>query len=239
MSFNFNLNEVKQSSSSMYLKPYNIYENVSLSGVDITGGTSASGNDWKAISLTFECHDGIYKHNIFYVTNDKDFERGTFDTPNGGKRELPSKWENARDTMAAVGFAFFPEDFAKIQQSSSKAKSFDDIAKLFVKAAQKNLNRVSTEMKIIGRNSNGKMYATLPSCTGIACASDEKKAASNNVNVGDWYTWMVSPFGKNLTFSDYEQRQKEALNTAKPTKMTEPEKQEDNTESDINFESLL
>lgn len=239
MSFNFNLNEVKQSSSNYYLKPYNIYENVSLSGVEIVGGTSANGNDWKAILLTFECHDGIYKHNIFYATSDKDFERGSLDTPNGGKKELPSKWEVSRNTMAAVGFAFFPEDFAKIQQASSKAKSFDDIAKLFVKAAQNNLNRVSTGMKLIGRNSGGKMYATISNCTGIACASDEKKATSNNVNVGDWYTWMVSPFGKNLTFSDYEQRQRETIAAAKPTKMSEPEKLEDNTESDIDFESLL
>lgn len=239
MSFNFNLNEVKQSSSSNYLKAYNIYKDVSLIGAEIIGGTAKTGSEWKAISITFECHDGIYKHNIFFVNSEKDFERVTVDASNGGKQEFPSSWEITRDTMAAIGFAFFPEDFAKVQQASSKAKSFSDIATLFVKAAQKNFGRVSTEMKLIGSNRNGVIYATLPKCTGIAYANDEKKATANNVNVGDWYTWMISPFGKNLTFSAYEQKQKKSIATAQPTKMPEPTIQEENTEGDIDFESLL
>lgn len=240
--FNFNLNDVKPTNSVAYLKPYTIYDNVTLDNVEVKSGTSAKGNDWKMMQITFKCDEGIYNHSIFYINSDKDFERTKMDMPNGGKRELPSNWERTRDTMAAIGFTFFPEDFEKLQAASSKAKSFDDIANAFVKLANANANKVSTKMKLVGRNNNGTVYATLPNCTGIAEAKDEKRAAANNVNVGDWYTWMTTPFGDKLSFSPYEESQKNKLNTAAPTPMpdavevTNP--QSDSTE-DIDFDALL
>lgn len=237
MSFNFNLNDVKVSTGSGYLQPYTIYENVCLNAVDVVSGTSKNNNTWKAISLTFKCNEGIYKHSIFFIKDDKDFERPVIDGANGGKIERPSAWEKTRDAMAVIGVTFFPEDWAKVQELSSKAKTFDDIAKLFVKAAQKNLNRVSTGMKLIGSNRDGKVYAALPSFTGITCANTDEKAARHNVEVGQWYTWTINPFGKNLTFSTYEQNQKKALNEAKPTEMTETIKEIDNsTDFNLDFE---
>ena len=241
--FNFSLNDVRPTNTTSYLKPYNIYENVTLDGIEVKSGTSAKGNEWKAMQLTFKCEEGIYTHSIFYITSDKDFERNEMDMPNGGKRQLLSSWERVRDVMGAVGFAFFPEDFEKLQAASSKAKSFEDIANLFIKCVNKNKGKVATKMKLVGRNSNGAVYATLPNCTGIAEAKDEGKASANNVKVGEWYTWMVSPFGDNLTFTPYEEGQKAKYYSAKPTSMPDtpalPETSKGSEDDDVDFDSLL
>lgn len=240
--FNFNLNDVKPSNSVAYLKPYTIYDNVTLNNVEVKSGTSAKGNNWKMLQVTFKCNEGTYNHSIFFINSDKDFERTKMDMPNGGKRELPSAWERTRDVMAAIGFTFFPEDFEKLQAISSKAKSFDDIANAFVKLANANAGKVSTKMKLVGRNSNGTVYATLPNCTGIAEAKDEKRAADNNVNVGDWYTWMINPFGNNVSFTPYEETQKNKLNTATPTTMPDAVEVSDTpiaSTEDIDFDNLL
>lgn len=246
MSFNFgSLSNVQPTSNVSYLKPYNIYSNVSIDGVEILEGTSTNGTPWKRMEITFKCEEGIHKESIFWITSDKDFERGSVDMPNGGKRELPSSWERTRDKMAAIGFAFAPEAFAKLQAASSKAKSFDDIANAFVKML--NNATATTNMKLVGRTSNGTVYAALPNCTGIAQANDEKRATSNNVSVGDWYTWMVSPFGNNLSFTAYEQKQANEYNNAKPTKVSNSNVDTDSVnnfdtasdDTEVDFESLL
>lgn len=250
MSFNFgSLADTKPASSISYLKPYGIYEGVSIKSTETKEGTSSNGNPWKSLVVTFGNDEGIFSESLFYLNenNPKDFERGTQDMPNGGKRELPSSWERLKDRMAAIGFAFFPEDFEKIQQASSKIKSFDELMVLFKKALDKNLGKKSTNMKLVGRNSDGRVFAALPSCTGIAQAKDEKRATENKVNVGDWYTWMISPFNDNLTklsFSAYEQKQANEYHNAKPTEM-DPKPSEDfdgvgeGSESEIDFENLL
>ncbi len=253
MSFNFSLNEVKPSNSTKYLKAYEIYKDVTLDGVEVKEGVSAKGNAWKSLNLTFSCPDGIYNHSIFYLTSDKDVERAEQDMPNGGKRQYPSAWERARDTIAAIGFTFFPDDFAKMQKASASMSfkgakdAFEKIADMFIKCIDKNKGKVHTNMKLVGRTTNGTMYATLPKCTGIAEAKDDKRAAENNVNIGDWYTWMISPFGDNLSFTDYEEGIKKGLDTAKPTDMDKKEADTPNTDtaapsdttSDIDFDSLL
>lgn len=249
--FNFNISDVKPSTSSKYLKPYNIYNNVTLSRVETKEGVGKTGNPWKSMIITFACEEGEFSKSMFYVKTAKDCQRGSMDMPNNGKRELPSAWERNRDLMAAIGFAFFPEDFAKLQEAVAKNNSFKNeeegfefIASCFIKCINKNLGKNPTSMKLVGRNSNGTVYAELPSCTGIAEAKDEKRASDNNVNVGEWYTWMVSPFGDNLTFSTYEERQKIAYESAKPTPIKDETSeiiQETTSEGseEIDFDSLL
>lgn len=249
MNLNFSLNEVKPASSTKYLKAYNIYKDVTLDGVEVKEGVSAKGNAWKSLNLNFSCPEGNYNHSIFYLTTDKDTERTEMDMPNGGKRQLPSTWERSRDIIAAVGFTFFPEDFAKMQKASSTLQykdakdAFEKIADMFIKCINKNKGKVHTSMKLVGRNSNGTVYATLPNCTGIAEAKDAKRAEENNVNVGDWYTWMITPFGDNLSFTAYEEKKKAELENAKPTNMDAVDTVIDTapkgSEEDIDFDSLL
>lgn len=247
MNFNFSLNEVKPTNGAKYLKAYHIYSDVTLDGVEVKEGVSAKGNAWKSLNLTFSCPEGSYSHNIFYLTSDDDTNRPEVDMPNGGKRQLPSKWESSRDLIAAIGFTFFPEDFAKLQKISTTLQyknavdAFEKIAKLFIKCIEQNKGKVHTNMKLVGKISNGATYATLPSCTGIAEAKDEKRAAENNVSVGDWYTWMISPFGNNLSFTAYEEKRKAELENAKPTNMDiiNPDEKSKESEDEIDFDSLL
>lgn len=246
MSFNFgSLADTKPAKTTSYLKPYEIHSNVTIKSSEIKEGTSANGNAWKSLNITFGNDEGIYSHSIFWINSEKDFERGEMKMSNGGTRELPSNWERTKDVMASIGFAFFPEQFAKLQAISAKAKSFDEIALAFKKMVDANVDKNPTNMKLVGRESNNRVYATLPNCTGIAQANDEKRAADNNVEVGQWYTWMVSPFGDKLTFSDYEVGKANEYKNAKPTSMEnkevslEVDSVSESSEEEINWDSFL
>lgn len=242
MAFNFGaLAETKPVNNNSYLKPYTINENVAIKSSEIKEGTSSNGNPWKCLAITFGNDEGTYTDSIFWITSEKDFERSEMETSNGGKRVLPSAWERTKDKMAAIGFAFFPESFEKLKAVAGKAKSFDDIANAFKKMVDASVDKTTTSMKLVGRNSGGRVYATLPNCTGIAQATDAKRAESNGVNVGDWYTWMISPFGDKLFFSAYEETQRTTLENAKPTPMSADPLLDTKEESndDFDLENLL
>lgn len=234
------LAEIKPVSNISYLKPYTINENVAIKSTEIKEGTSSTGNPWKCLKITFGNDEGIYTDSIFWITSEKDFERGEYDTSNGGKRVTPSTWERTRDKMAAIGYAFFPESFEKLKAVVGKMKTFDEIATAFKKMLDASIDKKTTSMKLVGRTSDGRTYATLPNCTGIAQAT-EKTAASNGVNVGDWYTWMTSPFGDNLYFSSYEESQKDKMASAQPTPMKSDPLLDttSNDEDTYDLESLL
>lgn len=239
MAFNFgSLAETKPVSTTSYLKPYTINENVTIKSTEIKEGTSATGTPWKKLDIVFGNEEGIHNESIFWITSEKDFERGEYDTSNGGKRQTPSNWERTKDKMAAIGYAFFPESFEKLKAVAGKAKTFDDLIITFKKFADAVIDKNPTSMKLVGRNSNGRVYAALPNCTGIAQAT-EKTAASNNVNVGDWYTWMTSPFGDNLYFSAYEETQKNNYAKATPTEMPNDPLSTESEGNDFDLESLL
>lgn len=223
MSFNFgSFAQVKPTSTTSYLKPYSINSNVTIKEVQVLEGTSANGTPWKRLEITFGNEDGIYKDSTFYLdTNDpKVVERGSVDMPNGGKRELPSQWERTYNKLAAIGHAYAPELIQKFNSIVSKCRTFEDFITAYKSMLDKVIDKNSTNMKLVGRNSNGTIYAALPNCVGIAQANTEKKAKDNQVEVGEWYTWMVSPFNSNpakLAFNAYEQGQANEYNNAKPT----------------------
>ena len=247
--FNFNsFAQVKPANSVAYLKPYTINDNVTIKGTEIKEGTSSNGNSWKSLVITFGNDEGVYNDSTFFLDiNDPEVvERRNFDMPNGGKRQMPSRWEQTYYKLAAIGYAFAPDLIEKFNSVVSKCKTFNDFITAFKAMLDKVANKTTTSMKLIGRNSNGHVYATLPSCVGIAQATDEKRATSNGVQVGEWYTWMVSPFGSNLSFSSYEESKKQELAKATPTDMGSTEAvteasidgTSDNSD-DIDFDSLL
>lgn len=252
--YNFgSLADTKPVNTIAYLKPYGIYNNVTIKSAEVKEGTSAAGNAWKSLNITFGNEEGIFSHSIFYFDekDNKNWERGSIDMPNGGKRELPSRAEELQNTIAAIGFSFFPEDFKKLQQVASKVQTTEQLMTYFKQFVDKNIDKNPTNMKLVGRNYNGQIYAAFPKFTGIAQAKDEKRAAENQVNVGEWYTWLISPFNDNpakLAFSAYEQKQANEYRNAKPTPVgTSNETDAINnfdsvdkdSESDIDFENLL
>ena len=247
--FNFNsFAQVKPANSVSYLKPYTINDNVTIKGTEIKEGTSSNGNSWKSLVITFGNDEGTYNDSTFFLDiNDPEVvERRSFDMPNGGKRQMPSRWEQTYYKLAAIGHAFAPDLIEKFNSVVGKCKTFDEFIKAFKAMLDKVANKTTTSMKLVGRNSNGHLYATLPNCVGIAQATDEKRAASNGVQVGEWYTWMVTPFGPNLSFSSYEESKKSELAHALPTDMSDADS--DTTtdvdrvsggSEDLDFESLL
>lgn len=249
MAFNFNsLANTKPANTISYLKPYGIYENVTIKSAEVKEGTSAAGNNWKSLNITFGNDEGIFSHSVFYFDekDPKNWDRRSMDMPNGGKRELPSTAEELQNTIAAIGFAFFPEDFKKLQQVVSKVQTTEQLMTYFKQFIDKNLNKNSINMKLVGRTVNGRVYASFPKFTGIAQANDAKRAAENNIQVGEWYTWLVSPFNENLAklaFSNYEQKQADDYHNAKPTPIENSTTNSiDNVESgseDVNFDELL
>ena len=241
MSFTFNLS-APSASTNNYLRAYNIYDNVAIKSTEIKEGTSAAGRNWKSLNITFGNEEGVYNHSIFYVDlkNKEDLERRKFDMPNGGQRELASNAETAMYTMSAIAHAFMPEYVEKLNEVISKCgNNFDKIAGAYKTMLDKVIDKNTTSMKLVGRNRDGVVYATLPNCVGIAQAKDEKRANMNGVEVGDWYTWMVSPFGKNLTFSAYELKQKNEMNQAKPTDMPDVPSLDSNESNDDELADLL
>lgn len=235
MAFNFgSIASTKVSTSTgNYLKPYTINENVTIKSSEIKEGTSAAGNPWKCYSITFGNDEGTYTDSIFWITQDSDFERKTTPMDNGGVREYPSNWERTECKMAAIGYTFFPEKYDKFKDIAAKAKTFDEIIKYYKQLVDANIGKNPTSMKLVGRESAGRVYAALPSCIGITQAKDEKTAVANNVQIGDWYTWVVMPFGDKVSFSKYEEDQRVKLTSAKPTEMPEE------TEDEIDISSLL
>ena len=232
---------VKTSDNVKYLKPYTINKNVTIKGTEIQEGTSANGNKWKSLVITFGNDEGIHKNSTFFLDIDdpKTTERGSVDMPNGGKRLLPSRWEQTSYKLAAIGRAFAADQIDKFNSIVSKVKTFDEFIKYYKSMIDKAVNKTATDMKLVGRNSNGHIYATLPNCVGIAQATTEEKAKANGVQVGEWYTWMVSPFGDNLSFTAYEEGKRNELNNAKPTKIEEEPTGINDISDDVDFESLL
>ena len=95
-------------------------------------------------------------------------------------------------------------------------------------------------MKLVGKKTNGTVYAALPNCTGIAQANTADKAATNGVEMGEWYTWMVSPFGNDLSFTSYEETQRNNYINAKPTEMSnDPLSIDSNEDGPIDTDELL
>lgn len=237
MSFNFNLNNTPVANTTNYLKPYDIYQNVGIESVEFKNGTSEKGNNWKCLRITFKSPDGIYTESLFIpnAENPKDITRAEFDMPNGGKRPAPSGAENFMAMVAAIGSNFNPKGYEKLQELSSKFKSFDDVAQGLKSILEK--GTVTTSMKLIGKTTpDGKIYARLP-----------KPLAMTQDN-GEWRAFAVAMFGDNLSFTNYEQEKRNAYLNAKPTAVgnsavdTDPINNFDSPSGgseDIDFNSLV
>lgn len=237
MAFTFNLSTPETNTNS-YLKAYNIYDNVAIKSTEIKEGTSAAGKDWKSLNITFGNDEGIYNHSIFYINIKKgsaDLERREF---NG--RQLASAAEQTLRTMQAIAKAFMPEYIDKLNEVIAKCgDNFDKIMNAYKTILDKVVDKTTTSMKLVGRNRDGVVYATLPSCIGIAQANTQEKADRNGVELNEWYTWMVSPFGKNLAFTPYELKQKNEMNNAKPTAMPDVPSFDTTSNEDDDLDDLL
>lgn len=228
-SFNFgtfsNVNAVN--TSKPQLKPYNTYK-VKISDVKIDTVTKKDdpSKSWKTIKVTFEGESGNYTHTIFFPDLEKDQDRPKFKNAEGHEYERPSALENTMYLMLQMLTVVNPAGADKFKAVLPQAKTFDTLAAAFAQlmTAKKN---VEVYIKLVGRNSNGSVYATLPSCVGLT-------------KEGEIFSVNVISKDDNFTWSTYENQKRNEYLNAKPTNMAKSILDPVSSDSDeIDIDSLL
>lgn len=208
--FSFSLNDSQVSSSaSNYFKPYTINEINSIKA-EFVDGTASTGKEWKALDVTFSGKEGQHKERYFLpATPEEGVTRPTFDSSNGGKTETPSPYEILKQLAIHVLGVYAPTKFDAFKNFCSKVKTMDQFLDGFVKALN-SAPENTTNVKIVGRNSKGTIYARLPRTCGIV--KDSEGHYTNE-------TYPINFLGDNLMFTAYELQEKAKLDSAKPTNM--------------------
>ena len=211
------------SSASRSLKPYNIYE-VSLKDISLKDiqGTKDPSAVYHTIHLEFEGEEGTYQQNLFIPSTSEDTVRPTYKNAAGHEYQRPSRFENYQYTLMQIVEAINPTGAQKIKENASKIKSMEQFNDLIIKALSGKSN-VKTNLKLVGRNVNGTVYAQLPNPCGLNKEGE---------------IFPVNFIGKDLFFSNYEQQQADNYKNAKPTAMSTNDSP-DETEEEINLDDIL
>lgn len=229
MDFNFNSLATNNfsSNSGSHLRPYNIYK-VNLTKIEKTElkGSKDPNAVYPIVALEFTgCGEdkGVFSTNLFIPTSEKDMERPTYQNNNGHDYQRPSRFENFQYTLMQIVHALNPDGEEKIKANASKIKTIDQFIDLIIKAL-KGKDKVETNLKLVGRNNNGTIYAALPNACGLN--------KSNEV-------FPVNFIGDNLFFTNYELQQQKNYQNAKPTDMSQAENNPDvNNDDDLDISDL-
>lgn len=232
MDFNFSLdNSQVSSNNSNYFKPYTINK-INNIKAEYVKGTSESGKDWEALDITYSGPDGSIKKRYFIpATAEEGVKRGVFPTSNGGTNETPSSYEILKQTVVHILGIYTPTGFEKFKEYCKKVKNMKQFLDGFVKIINAAPSK-ETNIKVVGRNSKGTIYADLPRACGIVKDKDGHFTDE---------TYPINFLGDNLSFTAYEEKQKSQLSEAKPTEMEDIPNVDTVKEEapDIDFGSLL
>ena len=222
MNFNFDQEQTYVASSQQYLKAYTINE-VKLTKIEKTTltGSKDPNASYDVVALEFTGTDknpGVFTTNLFIPSSDEDAKRPTFKNAQGHEYERPSRAENFQYTLMQLMQVLNPEGakaaFAKLQ---GKNVGVDTFVQLVIGTINKKPGTV-TNLKLVGRNVNGTVYAQLPN----AC----------NIN-REGKLYPINFVGDTLFFSAYEEQQSKAVKDAKPTPVAENSTKEDNDIDDL------
>lgn len=234
MNINFSINSNESSISSKRntrLSPFEIHT-VTFDGAEIKSGTSKAGNEFKLLQLAFSNKNGIAELTIFWPDLERDGVREVRTAKDGHEYETPSRWEQTKTVISQTLETLSPEGFKKMQELSSKFKTFDDMANVFVKLVNKCIG-TEVDVKFNGYvNKQGYMQLTFPNIVGIN-KKGELFVSDNYIGHG------------NLGLSEYEMRRGKDLAETKPTKMSADPVMDENPETekpvddiDLNFDDL-
>ena len=227
---NFNFNSLSEqnftSSAGQYLRPYDIYT-VNLTKIEKTElkGSKDPNATYPIVALEFTGNGdnkGIFTTNLFIPTSEQDMERPTFKNNEGHEYQRPSRFENFQFTLMQIVHALNPAGEEKIKANASKIKSIDQFIDLIIKALA-GKEKVETELKLVGRNNNGTVYAALPNACGLNKAGE---------------VFPVNFIGENLFFTSYELTQQKAFQNAKPTDMNSKVSEDTKNEDDYDLDDL-
>jgi hypothetical protein len=203
--------------SKPQLKPYNSYK-VKYAGsrIEHMNGKKDPEKVWDILKIRFEGEDGYYEESVFFL-NDNDKERPKYKNAEGHEYERPSRFENTMTLLIQLATVLNPEAAKKFQAALPKCRSFEDVANVFIKVLEKEQNK-ELYIKLLGRTSNGAVYASLPSCCGLS--KDGERFPINVFSQKDDFNW-----------SAYELQKKNEYLNAKPTAMSSSKPSEDLTSS--------
>jgi hypothetical protein len=224
--FNFsNLSEQNfTSNAGAYLRPYGIYS-VNLTKIEKTTlkGSKDPNAEYPVVAIEFTgCGDdkGVFTTNLFIPTTEADMERKMLKNQNGHESPVPSRFEEFQFTLMQIVHALNPTGEEKIKANASKIKTIDQFIDLILKALA-GKNNVETNLKLVGRNNNGTIYAAIPRACGINKSGE---------------IFPVNFIGENLFFTNYELTQQKAYQNAKPTPMTSTVT--DDTSDDVDLDNI-
>ena len=222
MNFNFDQEQSYVASSQQYLKAYTINE-VTLTKIEKTTlqGSKDPNASYDVIALEFTGTDknpGVFSTNLFIPSSDEDAKRPTFKNAQGHEYERPSRAENFQYTLMQLMQVLNPEGAkAALAKLQGKNVSVDTFIQLVIGTIKKKPN-AKTNLKLIGRNVNGTVYAQLPNACGL---NKEGKL------------FPINFVGDTLFFSAYEEQQSKAVKDAKPTPVAEDSAKEDEDIDDL------
>lgn len=228
MDFNFSQLADQQftSTAQNYLRPYNIYE-VTLTKIEKTEiqGKKDPTAKYQAINLVFTGEDGTFDTNLFVPNRPEDFEHK--ENENTHKLQ-PSNWEKFYMTLLQIMEVLNPkgaETFKKLAKEG-KIKNTDTFIEVVLKAlSNKTFDKVF--LKLVGRNNDGKVYATLPT----SCWYDMSENRVKPLN-------FINSDKTKLNFSAYELQQSKKLEEAKPTPMPESNDDSSSLLDDLDMDEL-
>ena len=212
MNFNFsNLSNVSFNNNKQYLRPYEIYK-VNLTKIEKTElkGSKDPNAVYPIVALEFTgCGEnkGVFTTNLFIPNSEQDMERPTFTNNEGHEYQRPSRFENFQYTLMQIVHALNPAGEEKIKANGDKIKTMEQFIDLVIKALN-GKNKVETNLKLVGRNSNGTIYADLPKACGLTKEGE---------------IFSTGFIGENLFFTNYELTQQKDYKNAKPTNMDNEE----------------
>lgn len=194
------------------LKPWNIYD-VKFLGCEVRefAGKKDPSVVYKVLDIKFENEDGYFTVTKFFPKAGDD-KRKEVEAKNGGKRELPSNFEELMNVVKQTAEVLTPDGFKKMSELSAKFKSFDDVAKALIAVTDK-VKGCETKIKLVGRNSDNRVVAEIPSITGVF---------DGTATITDNY------IGNKLFFTPYQEQKREEYLKSKPS---DPEKSDKKAES--------
>ena len=205
--FNFGSLATTQATSNVQqrLKPWAIYP-VKFAGArkETIQGKKDPSATYEILKVRFDGEDGYYEESIFYP-KDGDDQRPTYTSKDGHEYQGASSFDRTMTFIAQVAEVLNPEGFKKMQEASSKFKSFDDVVKAFITITDK-VKGKETKLKLVGRTQNGNVVAALPKF--VAVNKNGEKFTCDNF------------LGDKLFFSAYEETKKAEYLNAKPTEMS-------------------
>ena len=226
--FNFsNLSEQNfTSNAGTYLRPYDIYK-VNLTKIEKTTlkGSKDPNAEYPVISLEFTGtgdSKGTFNTNLFIPTTDDDMKRPVYQNNEGHEYERPSRFENFQFTLMQIVHALNPTGEEKIKANASKIKTIDQFIDLVIKSLN-GKNNIETNLKLVGRNNNGTVYAALPNACGLNKAGE---------------VFPVNFIGDNLFFTNYELTQQKNYQNAKPTNMDKVETNDSGDSDGIDLDGI-